>query len=961
MRASSSNASISVTPLGGFAQRHIGPDSRETEAMLADLGMHSLAELIDKTVPASIRSAGDLDLDEPSSEAEALAAIKAIASKNRVFRSYIGMGYHDTYLPPVIQRNVLEAPGWYTAYTPYQPEISQGRLEGLLTYQQMIVDLSGLDMANASLLDEGTAAAEAMALCKRQVKKNKSNNFFVAEDVHPQTIAVVKTRAEHFGFQVIVGDPARELDEHDYFGALLQYPGSTGQLRDLTPFIEIIHAKQALATVAADLMSLVLLTPPGQMGADIVVGSNQRFGVPMGFGGPHAGFFAFRDEYKRLAPGRIIGVSVDRTGKQALRMAMQTREQHIRREKATSNICTSQVLLALISAFYAMYHGPAGLRNIAAQIHDRAQRLAIALGAQGFSLKHEQFFDTLNIAVGKQQTTIYQRAQERGINLRKIGADQLALSLNETTSEADVLELLHCFAPGAERQAVSAQGSLGIPPELRRGDAILSHPVFNSYHSETEMMRYLKRLESKDIALNQTMIPLGSCTMKLNAAAEMMPVTWPEFSRMHPFAPIEQAVGYQQLFAELEQMLKACTGYAAISLQPNAGSQGEYAGLIAIKKYFESRGETQRSICLIPSSAHGTNPASAQMAGLQVVVVKCDNDGNVDIADLQSKVAQYGERVAALMVTYPSTHGVYEEGIREICRIVHSVGGQIYMDGANLNALVGVAAPGEFGSDVSHLNLHKTFCIPHGGGGPGMGPIGVAAHLTPFLPAHPVQPVPGTDEQSGTISAAPWGSASILPISWMYIKMMGNTGMRAATEYAILNANYIAKRLAPHYPILYKGSKGFVAHECILDLRPLKETSGITEEDVAKRLMDFGFHAPTMSFPVAGTLMIEPTESESKAEIDKFIEAMITIRREIDDVVEGRYPIDDNPLVNAPHTLHDLMANNWQHPYSRETATYPASYLHEFKYWPSVKRIDNVYGDRHLICTCPSVSEYEGE
>lgn len=953
---SSSQKTVSVSPLSGFAKRHIGPNRQEAEAMLMTMGLTSLTELIDKAVPASIRTNEDLALGEPHSEAEALAILKEIAGKNRIFKSYIGMGYHDTYLPPVIQRNVLENPGWYTAYTPYQPEISQGRLEGLLTYQQMIMDLTGLDMANASLLDEGTAAAEAMAMSKRQVKGNKSDNFFVADDVHPQTLAVVKTRAEHFGFNIIVGDPATELDKHDYFGALLQYPGSTGQLRDLTPFIETIHSKNALATVAADLMSLVLLRSPGEMGADIVVGSNQRFGIPMGFGGPHAGFFAFRDEFKRLAPGRIIGVSIDKKGKQALRMAMQTREQHIRREKATSNICTSQVLLALISAFYAMYHGPEGLRQIAQQIYERARRLASALQAAGFKLEHAQFFDTLTVQVGDQQEAIYQRAQEREINLRKVGSDRLGISINETTSDEDLAELLQCFATDASLGA--EDHTLGIPQELFRKDEILSHPLFNRYHSETEMMRYLKRLEARDIALNQSMIPLGSCTMKLNAAAEMMPITWPEFTRLHPFAPIEQAAGYQQLFEELQDMLKACTGYAAISLQPNAGSQGEYAGLIAIKKYFEARGETQRQVCLIPSSAHGTNPASAQMAGLKVVVVKCDSNGNVDIDDLRNKVEKYGDQVAALMVTYPSTHGVYEEGIREICEIIHSVGGQVYMDGANLNALVGVAAPGEFGSDVSHLNLHKTFCIPHGGGGPGMGPIGVAEHLKPYLPAHPVQPVPGTDLNSGTISAAPWGSASILPISWMYIKMMGREGMKAATEYAILNANYIARRLEDYYPILYKGSNGFVAHECIIDMRPLKEASGITEEDVAKRLMDFGFHAPTMSFPVPGTLMIEPTESESKAEMDKFIEAMITIRQEIDDVIAGRYPADNNPLVNAPHTLDDIIAEDWDRPYSRAKATYPAAYLHEYKYWPSVNRIDNVYGDRNLMCSCPPLSDY---
>ncbi|WP_460224992.1 aminomethyl-transferring glycine dehydrogenase [Aurantivibrio infirmus] len=928
--------------------------------MLKSLKLNSLSELIAATVPSTIRKTSALELDSPFSEQEALAALKTIAERNQIFKSYIGMGYHDTYTPPVILRNVLENPGWYTAYTPYQPEISQGRLEGLLNYQQMIIDLTGLPMANASLLDEGTAAAEAMALSKRQAKKNKSNAFFIADDVHPQTIAVVKTRAEHFGFDIIMGDPETDLDKHEYFGVLLQYPGTTGKIRDLSVCVESAHQKQALVTVACDLMSLVLLNSPGKMGADIAVGTNQRFGVPMGFGGPHAGFFAFRDEYKRIAPGRIIGVSIDKKGKQALRMAMQTREQHIRREKATSNICTSQVLLALISAFYAMYHGPAGLKEIATTIHQRTKKLATSLQDSGFNLVSKSFFDSLEILVGTQQEKIYQNALSKKINLRKIDDDKIGLSLNETTSEADLLELLSCFAEQAQL-ANDFDIELGIPEAAERNEAFMTHPMFNSFHNETEMMRYLKRLESKDVALNQSMIPLGSCTMKLNAAAEMIPVTWPEFGRMHPFAPIEQAAGYSQLFEELQKMLEACTGYAAISLQPNAGSQGEYAGLVAIKKYFESRNESQRTICLIPSSAHGTNPASAQMASLKVVVVKCDGEGNVDIKDLKAKVELYQNEIAALMVTYPSTHGVYEEGIIEICEIIHSVGGQVYMDGANLNALVGVAAPGEFGSDVSHLNLHKTFCIPHGGGGPGMGPIGVAEHLKPFLPGHPVQAVPNTDVSNGTISAAPWGSASILPISWMYIKMMGSEGMLAATEYAILNANYIAKQLEPYYPILYKGKNGFVAHECILDLRPLKELSGISEEDVAKRLMDFGFHAPTMSFPVAGTLMIEPTESESKAEMDKFIEAMITIRHEIDEVIKGNYSADDNPLKNSPHTLQDVLSDNWEHCYSREKATRPASYLKEFKYWPSVNRIDNVYGDRNLICTCPSMSDFEDE
>ena len=950
------NPASHVEKLTGFAQRHIGPDSGETQSMLATLGLNSLEELLDRAVPEAIRQRDPLKLEPPQSEAEALAAIKALADQNQIFACYIGMGYHPTFTPPVILRNVLENPGWYTAYTPYQPEVSQGRLEGLLTYQQMIIDLTGLPMANASLLDEGTAAAEAMALSKRQVKQNQSNTFFVANDVHPQTQAVVKTRAEHFGWDIVVGDPETDLAPQDCFGVLLQYPGTTGQVRDLSDIIATAHTKNALVTVAADIMSLVLLTPPGQMGADIVVGSNQRFGVPMGMGGPHAGFFAFREEFKRLAPGRIIGVSVDKHGKQALRMAMQTREQHIRREKATSNICTSQVLLALISAFYAMYHGPEGLTSIAKRIHQHTKDLAAAIAQQGFDLIHTQFFDTLEIDVGDQQQEINLRALEQQINLRLIGDKRLGISVNECTSIQDLQMLAACFNKKAVVE--NNQAYYLLPKQLLRRDTILSHPLFNQYHNETEMMRYLRRLEARDVALNQSMIPLGSCTMKLNAAAEMIPVTWPEFGNLHPFAPIEQAQGYAQLFQQLQQMLQACTGYAAISLQPNAGSQGEYAGLVAIKKYFQSKGETERTICLIPSSAHGTNPASAQMAGLKVVVVKCDDNGNVDIANLQQKIDQYGQSIAALMVTYPSTHGVYEEGIREICAMIHSVGAQVYMDGANLNALVGVAAPGEFGSDVSHLNLHKTFCIPHGGGGPGMGPIGVAAHLVPFLPGHPVQAVPNCKVENGTISAAPWGSASILPISWMYIAMMGNTGMRQATEYAILNANYMAKQLDPHFPVLYKGKNGLVAHECIIDLRPLKEASGITEEDVAKRLMDFGFHAPTMSFPVAGTLMIEPTESESKAEMDKFIQAMITIRQEIEAVMNGTYPADDNPLVNAPHTQDDVLAADWNHPYSREIAVRPAEYLKDYKYWPSVNRIDNVYGDRNLMCSCPPMELY---
>ena len=943
-----------------FVARHIGPNTQQTAAMLAALGVNSVKELIDKTVPDNIRLKGELNLGDAVSEANALAQLKAIASQNKIFKSYIGMGYHDTHVPLVVLRNVLENPGWYTAYTPYQPEIAQGRLEALLNYQQMIIDLTGMEMANASVLDEGTAAAEAMAMCKRQNKKSKSDVFFVDADTHPQTIAVVKTRAEHFGFEVEVA-AAEELVNGDYFGALLQYPGSTGAVRDLTSLIEAAHNQNALVTVATDLMALLLIKSPGAMGADVVVGTSQRFGVPMGFGGPHAGFFAFRDAYKRSAPGRIIGVSIDSRGKQALRMAMQTREQHIRREKANSNICTSQVLLAVMSVFYAIYHGPDGLKRIANRIHRLTAITATALQQKGFELANANYFDTISVLVGDKQQNIFQAALNAEINLRLVGSDSLGISINETTNVNDVAKLLEIFGVAdvdlASIDDVLSVTNKAIPAELLRSDAVLTHPVFNSFHSETEMLRYLKRLESKDIALNNAMIPLGSCTMKLNATAEMIPVTWPEFGKLHPFAPIEQAKGYSQLFEELQDMLKACTGYDAISLQPNAGSQGEYAGLVAIKKYFESKGE-QRDICLIPSSAHGTNPASAQMVSYKVVVVACDNNGNVDLNDLAEKIKTHGEQIACIMVTYPSTHGVFEEGITQLCDMVHAVGAQVYIDGANMNALVGVAAPGKFGGDVSHLNLHKTFCIPHGGGGPGMGPIGVGKHLAPFLAGHNVQSVPGTNPANGTISAAPWGSASILPISWMYIKMMGAVGMRQATEFAIVNANYVAKKLEGAYPILYKGTNGFVAHECLLDLRPLKEASGISEEDIAKRLMDFGFHAPTMSFPVAGTLMIEPTESESKVELDKFIDAMLIIRKEIAQVISGEISAEASALHNAPHTQDDVLDENWSRAYSRETASRPAPWLKNHKVWPSVNRIDNVYGDRNLVCSCPSIENY---
>ncbi|MFI2811635.1 MULTISPECIES: aminomethyl-transferring glycine dehydrogenase [Microbulbifer] len=947
-----------------FIHRHIGPDEAQIKEMLETLGVASLDELIEKTVPASIRKQDELALDDAVNEEEALGELRQLAQRNKIYRTFIGMGYHDTITPNVILRNVLENPGWYTAYTPYQPEIAQGRLEGLLNFQQMIMDLTGMELANASMLDEGTAAAEAMAMCKRQAKRNKSNIFFVDGDCHPQTIAVVKTRAEHFGFEIVVGNPEQDLPA-ELFGALLQYPGSTGVVRDLTGIIDKVHEANGLVTVAADLMSLVALKAPGEMGADVVVGCNQRFGIPMGYGGPHAGFFAFREAYKRSAPGRIIGVSVDSKGKRALRMAMQTREQHIRREKANSNICTSQVLLAVMSAFYAVYHGPEGLKTIATRIQRLADILAAGLKKQGFDLAHDSWFDTLTITAGDQRDAIYQRALDAEINLRKVGEDALGVSLHETASLADVSDILQAFTGGEHGldlheldSEIAAKGPLGVPAALVRESEFLTHPVFNTYHSETEMLRYLKMLESKDIALNHSMIPLGSCTMKLNATAEMIPVTWPEFGKLHPFAPADQAQGYAEMFRQLQQMLAACTGYDAVSLQPNAGSQGEYAGLVAIKKYFEARGETQRDICLIPASAHGTNPASAMMVSMKVVVVACDNKGNVDMDDLRAKVEEHGDRIAALMVTYPSTHGVFEEGIRDVCELIHNAGGQVYIDGANMNALIGVAAPGKFGGDVSHLNLHKTFCIPHGGGGPGMGPIAVGEHLKPYLAGHPVSEVPETDTANGTISAAPWGSASILPISWMYIRMMGKTGMKRATEVAILNANYVAKRLSEHYSLLYTGTNGFIAHECLVDLRPLKESAGISEEDIAKRLMDFGFHAPTMSFPVAGTLMIEPTESESREELDRFVTAMATIRQEVEDVANGKYSAEDNPLHNAPHTLEDVMVDEWAHGYSRDVAGRPAAWLKEHKVWPASNRIDNVYGDRNLICSCPPVESY---
>ncbi len=956
-----------LTQSGDFIRRHIGPDQNQVAEMLASLSLASLDELVDATVPGIIRQKEALDLPSAMNEQQALARLRGYASKNRLQRSYIGLGYYDTVTPNVILRNVLENPGWYTAYTPYQPEISQGRLETLLVFQQMTLDLTGMELANASLLDEATAAAEAMALARR-VSKSKSNAFFVDRLCFPQTIDVLKTRAGCFGFELIIDDSGNVAD-HDVFGALFQYPDARGNIHDLEPLIEALHSRQAIACVAADLMSLALLKPPGEMGADVVLGTSQRFGVPMGYGGPHAAYFATRDQFKRAVPGRIIGVSVDARGKQAYRMSLQTREQHIRREKANSNICTAQVLLANISAMYAMYHGPEGVRTIASRIHRLTEILASGLKQKGIKC-NRAFFDTLSIEINEgARAALLTRATEHGINLRSDDPAIIGVSLDECTGAEDIQVLWKVLlgddASGLsvdtiDESIVSGNPDLKpIPASLKRQSAILQHPLFNRFHSETEMMRYLKRLENKDISLTHAMIPLGSCTMKLNATAEMLPITWPEFSRPHPFVPTNQAQGYAQMINELEDMLAEITGFDAVSMQPNSGAQGEYAGLLAIRKYLDSKGETQRNVCLIPSSAHGTNPASAQMLSMKVVVVACDDNGNIDVDDLKTKAEKYADTLAALMITYPSTHGVYEEAVRDICAIIHEHGGQVYMDGANLNAQVGVSKPGEIGADVSHVNLHKTFCIPHGGGGPGMGPIGIKQHLVPFVANHPLVKLDGPNPDSTAVAAAPWGSAGILPISWMYITMMGAEGLLDATRVAILNANYVARKLAPHFPVLYTGRNDMVAHECIIDLRPIKQACGITEEDVAKRLMDFGFHAPTMSFPVPGTLMIEPTESESKAELDRFIEAMITIRGEIARVESGELDAQNNPLKHAPHTLADIMDENWNRPYSKQEAAFPVAWLKESKFWPSVNRIDNVYGDRNLFCSCPSMAEYE--
>jgi glycine dehydrogenase len=945
-----------------FIKRHVGPDAKQQAAMLAAVNASSLDDLTQQIVPESILLAHPLTLENATPEPEALAYLRAIAEQNKAFKSYIGMGYHDTFVPSVILRNVFENPGWYTAYTPYQPEIAQGRLEALINYQQMIIDLTGMDLANASLLDEATAAAEAMAMAKRSVRKNKSTGFFVDHNVHPQTLDVLRTRAEYYGFEIISGD-LTTLHEHDVFGALIQYPGTDGRIDDPEPHIQHLHSQDALAIVASDLMALCVLKSPGEMGADIVLGNSQRFGVPMGFGGPHAAFFATRECYKRSIPGRIIGVSKDTAGNQAYRMALQTREQHIRREKATSNICTAQVLLANMAGFYAVYHGPDGLKRIAQRIHRLTGILAEGLEAKGIRVVNSHFFDTLTIDPLHNVDLILERASAHSVNFRRYQNDNLGISINETTTREDIEELFDVLLGEHDLNAsimdadLTQQNTTFIPENLERTQPYLTHPVFNSHHSETDMLRYLKKLENRDLALDHSMIALGSCTMKLNAATQMIPVSWEKFGRMHPFAPDSQTKGYRTLVDELQTMLKAITGFAAVSLQPNSGAQGEYAGLLAIRKYQEAMGEGDRDICLIPQSAHGTNPASAQMMGLQVLVVKTDAHGNVDQQDLQAKVDQAGDRLSCLMITYPSTHGVFEQGIKEICELIHQRGGQVYMDGANLNAQVGVTRPADIGADVSHMNLHKTFAIPHGGGGPGMGPIGVGAHLAPFLPNHTVAPIPGGNPLMGAVSATPYGSASILTISWMYIRLLGANGLRESTQVALLNANYLVTRLKDYYPILYSAENGLVAHECILDLRPMKAESGITEVDMAKRLMDYGFHAPTMSFPVPGTFMVEPTESESKVELDRFADAMIAIYHEVQQVITGHFPADNNPLVNAPHTQKDIIGD-WQRPYSREQAAFPLPWIADNKFWPSVNRIDDVWGDRNLFCACPPTDSY---
>ncbi|KZC19885.1 MULTISPECIES: aminomethyl-transferring glycine dehydrogenase [Rhodanobacter] len=938
---------------GAFIERHIGPDDAEIAQMLRVIGHDSLESMTDAIVPGTIKSAAPLALPEAITEEDALAKIRAIADKNKVFRSFIGQGYYGTHTPNVILRNILENPAWYTAYTPYQAEISQGRMEALINFQTMCADLTGMEIANASLLDEATAAAEAMTLAKRSCK-SKSNVFFVSSGVHPQTLEVVRTRAEPLGIELVVGADS-DAAGTEAFGVLLQYPDTFGSINDYQAIADAVHARGGLVAVATDLLALTLIAAPGEWGADIVVGNSQRFGVPFGFGGPHAAFMACRDAYKRSMPGRLIGVSIDTEGKAAYRLTLQTREQHIRREKATSNICTAQVLLAVMASMYAVYHGPSGLTRIARRTHRLAAILTVALRRAGVKVGGD-FFDTLHVT-GIDAATVHAKAHAAGINLRELGADSVGISLDESTTRADVVALAALFgAKVSDVDALDAATADALPAALLRQSAFLTHPVFNTHHSEHELLRYMRALADKDLAMDRTMIPLGSCTMKLNATAEMIPVTWPEFANIHPLAPATQAQGYKELIDGLEAMLVECTGYDAVSLQPNSGAQGEYAGLLAIRAYHRSRGDAHRDICLIPESAHGTNPASAHLCGMSVVVTKCDSNGNVDVEDIRRAAEKYSDRLAALMITYPSTHGVFEEDIVAICEIVHAHGGQVYTDGANMNALVGVAKPGKWGSDVSHLNLHKTFCIPHGGGGPGVGPCAVKSHLAPFLPKKF-----GEGRAAGMVSAASFGSASILPISWMYIAMMGQQGLRKATQVALLNANYIAKRLAAHYPTLYTGRNGLVAHECILDLRPLKDATGIGAEDVAKRLIDFGFHAPTLSFPVSGTLMVEPTESESQVELDRFIDAMIQIHDEIRAIEEGKLDREDNPLKNAPHTATMVSASEWTHAYPRELAAFPLASLKLQKYWPPVARVDNVYGDKHIQCACIPVDAYKEE
>lgn len=950
-------------PATDFARRHVGPSPRDIDVMVEAVGARSLDGLMADVIPAAIRQSKPLALGPAMSETSALARMRAIAARNEVFVSLIGQGYHGTVLPPVIQRNLLENPAWYTAYTPYQPEISQGRLEALMNFQTMVTDLTGLDVANASLLDEATAAAEAMALAHRSAK-SRSTAFFVDRAAHPQTLAVLKTRAEPLGLTLVIGDPAEDLDPAAVFGVLVQYPDTFGALRDWRGLIGRVHAAGGLVVMAADPLALTLLIPPGELGADIAIGSTQRFGVPMGYGGPHAAYMAVRDGLKRSMPGRLVGLSVDSRGAPAYRLALQTREQHIRREKATSNICTAQVLLAVIASMYAVYHGPEGLIEIARRVHRRTAVLAAGLRRLGFAPPTGAVFDTVTVAAGPRQDEILARAGAARINLRAIapgacGAEAaIGISLDETTDEATVEAVWRAFGGELRYDDMAGEADQRLPAGLVRTSSFLAHPVFHRHRSETDMLRYLRKLSDRDLALDRAMIPLGSCTMKLNATAEMIPITWPEFANLHPFAPTEQAKGYKLMFDDLARMLCEITGYDAVSLQPNAGAQGEYAGLLAIRAYHASRGEPHRTVCLIPSSAHGTNPASAAMAGMQVVVVACDRDGNVDLADLEAKATAHADKLACAMITYPSTHGVFEEHIREMCDIVHAHGGQVYLDGANLNAQVGLARPGRYGADVSHINLHKTFCIPHGGGGPGMGPIGVKQHLAPFLPGHPW--LDGGTAAVGPVAAAPYGSASILPISYVYVLMMGDAGLERATEVAILSANYIARRLAPHYPVLYKNHNGRVAHECIVDPRALKDRTGVTVDDIAKRLIDYGFHAPTVSFPVAGTLMIEPTESEPKHELDRFIDAMIAIRQEIAAVEAGRFTIEQSPLRHAPHTVHDLADDAWGRAYTRAEACFPEGVSRTDKYFAPVGRVDNVWGDRNLVCSCPPVEAYAG-